>query len=125
MKCGLAVLLVLLAFLPLAAAEPGFFFRVTDCATGEPIAGALAAIIRGSYGNGVSTNATVYAYFDSPYGEYTYYISMQGYRMGGGEEVKSMKKPSRYRNTADISPHRRYGLRHNSYLTGFHSRHEA
>jgi len=81
----LVVFLGLLALLPLVAAGQGFFFRVTDCATGEPIAGALVAIIRGSYGEVESTNATGYAHMVSPEGDYTYYVSMQGYRTRGGE----------------------------------------
>lgn len=51
MRRCLLVFLGLLTLLPLAGAENGFFFRISDCATGQPIEGVLVAIIRGSDGD--------------------------------------------------------------------------
>ena len=82
----LAILTLLI--LPLAyaqAAGRGFYFHVTDCETGQPIAGAIVIVMAGSSGDVAHTNSTGYAFVDMPNGVYTYYVSMQGYKTRGGE----------------------------------------
>ncbi|MEM4273328.1 MAG: carboxypeptidase-like regulatory domain-containing protein [Candidatus Caldarchaeum sp.] len=82
----LAILALLI--LPLAYAQEagrGFYFHVTDCGTGQPIAGAVVIVTNGSSGDVASTNSTGYSFIKLPDGVYNYYVSMEGYRTRGGE----------------------------------------
>jgi hypothetical protein len=83
----LVFLVAVMALLPVVFAQAGrgFYFHVTDCETGAPIVGAIVAVLRGASADVASTNATGHAYIDLPSGDYSYYVSMQGYRTRGGE----------------------------------------
>ena len=92
MKALAALAVLALLLIPAAAAQGriSFYFRVTDCETGEPVAGATVIILnRPNRDSVVSiTNSTGYALLNAnPNLSYEYFVSMQGYRTRAGESV--------------------------------------
>ncbi len=70
---------------PPGTAYGNIHIRVTDCATGEPIAGASVSIENPGHTFSTTTNMTGYAILEGYNWYYRYYVTASGYRIESGE----------------------------------------
>jgi hypothetical protein len=82
-----ALLAALLALASPAYSQATAYFHISDCETGEPVAGATVVLERGGFSTSSATNATGYAEFRVEEGAYKYYVYASGYRLRAGEAV--------------------------------------
>jgi hypothetical protein len=82
-----ALMAVLLSLAHPAYSRTAMYFHVSDCETGDPVAGATVVLERDRFTTSSATNATGYAEFRVEEGAYKYYIYASGYRLKAGEIV--------------------------------------
>jgi hypothetical protein len=98
MRLAVIVTLLVLAFQTAQAIEPPppgaaygtIYVRVTDCANGEPIAGASVSLENPGHTASATTNMTGYAILEGYSWFYSYYVTASGYRIEYGERRFSL-----------------------------------